>query len=115
MRPQSKKLVCIAIALPLIAAILLFPAAHSRSSGAQIVITIRTNGIPYVMGIPLKSRIVQNATFRAISLSRLRVGIRVPGNPDSISLPGFALTLQQLQTLGVIRSPALPTSKSRFE
>src|SRR5262249_25817605 len=88
MKPRSKKFICIAIALLLITAKFLWLTTSTHSKDWRILINIRTNGIPYLIGIPLRPGALRNATFRVLAWSQLPVGVNFESDFRGISGSG---------------------------
>jgi hypothetical protein len=109
----SRSLLCRGAWLLIFAAgalVILIVNVESRSASKRLAVDIRlnTNGIPTVLGIPLKNGAVRDITFRTLSQAKVPVRVLVPSGGSSA--PGW--DTNSVQALNAITKAGLiPTNK----
>ena len=104
MKSRSKKLICVGVAVGVMALIcFLTPPSGHRT----VNITMGTNGLPYVFGIPIPAGASRDLIFRSIKHSGLTVEVSV-NEPNLVAKSNAVQTFIDLERSGFITVTVQP-------
>lgn len=106
MKCRSKKLLCAGVALGVMG--LIFFLTPPYVSGT-VKITMATNGLPYLFGIPMPAGASRDLIFRSVKHSRLKVEVSVNApNDNGVAWSNAVQTFIDLERSGLTRPTVQP-------